>query len=123
MARLPGRRFSYPPTSPAGTTEGAHRMLRPQDTATRERKTLNGLWNFALDPAGVGRSAGWFAAALPDARAMAVPASYNDILVGAQGRGHVGDAWYQTTVRVPRGWDEQRVVLRLDSATHAGEVW
>ena len=30
-------------------------MLRPQDTGTRERKSLNGLWQFALDPDGVGR--------------------------------------------------------------------
>ena len=27
-------------------------MLRPQDTSTRERKNLNGLWQFALDPEG-----------------------------------------------------------------------
>ena len=27
-------------------------MLRPQDSATRERKNLNGLWQFALDPMG-----------------------------------------------------------------------
>ena len=31
-------------------------MLRPQDTSTRERKNLNGLWQFALDPDGQGRS-------------------------------------------------------------------
>ena len=27
-------------------------MLRPRDTATRERRSLNGLWRFALDPPG-----------------------------------------------------------------------
>jgi beta-glucuronidase len=32
-------------------------MLRPQDTSTRERKCLNGLWQFRLDPDGEGRSA------------------------------------------------------------------
>ena len=31
-------------------------MLRPQDTTTRERKRLDGLWRFALDPAGEGRA-------------------------------------------------------------------
>jgi beta-glucuronidase len=35
----------------------------------------------------------------------------------------VGDAWYQTTVRVPRGWTGQRVVLRFDAATHRAVVW
>ena len=33
------------------------RMLRPHDTATRERKRLDGLWRFALDPDGAGRPA------------------------------------------------------------------
>ena len=32
-------------------------MLRPQDTATRERKNLNGLWRFALDPDSEGTAA------------------------------------------------------------------
>ena len=31
-------------------------MLRPQDTATRETKRLDGRWAFALDPDGVGRA-------------------------------------------------------------------
>lgn len=98
-------------------------MLRPQDTASRERKTLNGLWDFRLDATGAGRRDGWHRAPLTAAQAMPVPASYNDVLVGTTGRDHVGDAWYQTTVRVPRGWAGQRVALRFDSATHAAVVW
>ena len=54
---------------------------------------------------------------------MPVPASYNDIPADAAVRDHVGDAWYQTTVRVPRGWAGQRVVLRFDAATHRAVVW
>ncbi len=54
---------------------------------------------------------------------MPVPASYNDLLADAAVRDHVGDAWYQTTVRVPRGWAGERVVLRFDSATHRAVVW
>ena len=38
-------------------------------------------------------------------------------------RDHVGEAWYQTTVRVPRGWDGRRVVLYFESATHRATVW
>jgi beta-glucuronidase len=98
-------------------------MLRPQDSPTRERKRLDGLWRFALDPAGAGREAGWERGPLPDAREVAVPASYNDLFADAAARDHVGDAWYQTTVRVPRGWAGQRVVLRFDAATHRAVVW
>ncbi len=98
-------------------------MLRPQDTPTRERKPLGGLWAFRLDAAGDGRREQWFSASLTDAREMAVPASYNDIIPGTESRDHVGDAWYETTALVPRGWTGQRIVLRFDSATHAAVVW
>jgi beta-glucuronidase len=58
-------------------------MLRPQDTSTRERKNLNGLWQFTLDPDGEGRSASWFSQPLAESREMAVPASFNDIAADA----------------------------------------
>src|SRR3954453_21523529 len=96
-------------------------MLRPQETQTRERKALNGLWSFALDPRGEGREAGWWRSPLPQAREMPVPASFNDIGTGL--RDYVGQVWYQTAVRVPRGWDGQRIVLRFESATHRATVW
>ena len=98
-------------------------MLRPQDTATRERKSLNGLWRFALDPQGAGRAEGWYRGPLADAREMPVPASFNDVAADAAVRDYVGDVWYQTTVRVPRGWDGQRIVVHLESATHRATVW
>ena len=98
-------------------------MLRPQDTATRERKRLDGLWRFALDPGAAGRRERWWAGPLAGAREMPVPASYNDIYPDAALRDHVGDAWYQTLVRVPAGWAGQRVVLRFDAATHRAVVW
>jgi beta-glucuronidase len=98
-------------------------MLRPQDTATRERKPLTGLWRFRLDGAGEGRSAEWFRRPLADAREMAVPASFNDIVADPAVREYFGDIWYQTTVRVPRGWDGQCIVLHFESATHRATVW
>ena len=98
-------------------------MLRPQDTTTRERKPLTGLWRFRLDGAGEGRAAEWFKRPLADAREMAVPASFNDIVADPAVREYFGDIWYQTTVRVPRGWDGQRIVLHFESATHRATVW
>ncbi|GAA4286282.1 beta-glucuronidase [Georgenia daeguensis] len=98
-------------------------MLRPQDTATRDRRSLTGLWRFRADAEGVGREERWFAAPLAGARDMPVPASYNDIVPGRDLHDHVGDVWYQTDVRVPRGWADQRVVLRFDAATHRATVW
>jgi beta-glucuronidase len=98
-------------------------MLRPQDNATRERKNLNGLWQFALDPNGHGRTDSWYADPLADAREMAVPASFNDIAADAAVRDYFGDVWYQRMVWVPRGWEGQRIVLHFESATHRATVW
>jgi beta-glucuronidase len=98
-------------------------MLRPKDTATRERKTLDGLWSFALDADGAGRRERWWEGPLTSAREMPVPASYNDIYPEAAVRDHVGDAWYQTRVRVPAGWSGERIILRFDAATHRAVVW
>jgi beta-glucuronidase len=98
-------------------------MLRPQDSNTRERKSLNGLWQFRLDSEGEGRSAEWFDQPLSESRPMAVPASFNDIAADATVRDYFGDVWYQTTVWVPRGWQGRRVVLNFESATHRATVW
>ena len=98
-------------------------MLRPQDTDTRERKSLDGLWDFRLDPDGVGRQDGWWRGPLADARPMAVPASFNDLVTDLETHNFVGDVWYQTQVRVPRGWSGQRIVLHFESATHRATVW
>jgi beta-glucuronidase len=98
-------------------------MLRPQDSATRERKPLHGIWSFALDPDSAGREAGWFHRRLPSARDMAVPASFNDLTAEASVRDYVGDGWYQRTARVPLGWAGERIVPHLESATHRATVW
>src|SRR5215216_2643840 len=98
-------------------------MLSPRQSATRECTSLDGLWRFALDPRGVGRSERWWTSALPGDQEMPVPASFNDIVPAREARDHVGDVWYQRTVRVPRGWDGQRIVLRFGAATHRGTAW
>ena len=98
-------------------------MLRPQDSATRETKRLDGIWGFSADADGLGRAQGWWRAALPNARRMPVPSSFNDVLVDPGLHDHVGDVWYQRPVFIPRGWAGQRVVLRFDAATHRATAW
>ena len=98
-------------------------MLSPRQSATRERTSLDGLWRFALDARAVGRDEGWWMSALPGDAEMAVPASFNDVIPTREARHHVGDVWYQRAVRVPRGWEGQRIVLRFDAATHRATAW
>ena len=101
-------------------------MLKPIQTASRERLCLDGIWRFCLDPKDLGLTERWFGTSLSaraGARDMAVPASYNDLIADAAVRDHVGTVWYQTEVRVPKSWAGERIVLRFDSATHRATVW
>lgn len=98
-------------------------MLRPQDSATRERKSLDGLWRFRLDKDGEGFEDKWFDEPLPDAEWMAVPASFNDLVTDAKERNFHGDIWYQRTARVPKGWTDDQINLYFSSATHFATVW
>ena len=98
-------------------------MLSPRQSSTRERTSLDGLWRFAFDPNGAGRAERWWTGTLTGDREMPVPASFNDVVPTRAAHHHVGDVWYQRTVRVPRGWDGQRIVLRFDAATHRATVW
>jgi beta-glucuronidase len=98
-------------------------VLAPRDTPTRERKSLDGLWRFQLDAEGVGRDEGWPGGLPAGAVEIPVPASYNDVFPDAAVRNHVGEAWYETTVRVPARWAGERIVLRFGSATHRAVVW
>ncbi|MCA4131607.1 beta-glucuronidase [Arthrobacter sp. M4] len=95
-------------------------MLKPLATATRDLASLDGLWLFALDTK-LGPEP--WRAPLDTHLEAAVPASYNDLFADREIHDHVGLVWYQRTVRVPRGWADQRIVLRFDAATHAAAVY
>jgi beta-glucuronidase len=95
-------------------------MLKPRATQTRELLNLDGLWRFALD--GPDHPRPW-AGTLLTRHEAPVPASYNDVFADQSIHDHVGWVWYQRTVRVPRGWAGDRIVLRVDAATHEGVVY
>ena len=95
-------------------------MLKPRSTATRELVRLDGLWPFALDSQ---VSETPWTTTLETSLEAPVPASYNDLFVDTAVRDHVGWVWYQRRVRVPRGWAGERVLVRVDAATHEGRVY
>ncbi|MGS2586256.1 beta-glucuronidase [Streptomyces hebeiensis] len=95
-------------------------MLSPRTSPTRDIVSLDGLWRFALD---THAGATPWASRLASPLEAPVPASYNDLFVDTEIRDHVGIAWYQREVRVPRGWAGERVVLRFGSVTHAAQVY
>ena len=95
-------------------------MLRPIESETREVKTLDGLWRFAVDTPELIKP---WTADLPGDLDCPVPSSYNDLFVEQNLRNHIGKVWYQRTIRIPRRWADQRIFVRVGAATHAGEVY
>jgi beta-glucuronidase len=95
-------------------------MLKPLSTPTRELVNLDGVWRFAIDSRVGDRP---WTGLLDTPLEAAVPASYNDLFVDPEIRDHVGWVYYQREVRVPRGWSDERILLRFDAATHAAKVY
>lgn len=98
-------------------------MLRPINSTTREKISLVGLWDFSLDPSDIGIEERWFEKRLPESVRMAVPSSFNDIFTDKSIRDYVGAFWYQTEVKIPKGWKDTRICLYFESVTHSATVW
>jgi beta-glucuronidase len=99
-------------------------MLHPQDSESREVKSLDGLWQFKPDYADVGMRDRWHTAPLPPPTlTMPVPSSYNDLTQDAALREHVGMVWYERDTFVPLHWMSRRVVLFVGSANHHATVY
>ncbi|WP_178945997.1 beta-glucuronidase [Kocuria sp. TGY1127_2] len=98
-------------------------MLRPQDTSTRQRVSLDGLFDFAVDWHHDSFEKGWAQQFPKQGLKAPVPGSFNDLYADSAIREHVGWVWYSRDVRVPRGFSTGRTLLRFDSATHLGVVF
>ena len=95
-------------------------MLKPVETTTRTHISLDGLWRFAPDNGDLHEP---WKTNLSTSLECPVPASYNDIFISPSLRDHVGKVWYQRTVVIPKGWDTETILLRIDAATHAADVY
>lgn len=98
-------------------------MLSVRQTPSRQVTSLNGVWEFTLDPKNEGGAQEYFRASLPDSRPMPVPASYNEIPTDIDVYDKVGIVWYQRQVLTPRFTDQERLMLRFGAVTHQGRVW
>ncbi|NLZ70675.1 MAG: beta-glucuronidase, partial [Clostridiaceae bacterium] len=95
-------------------------MLYPILSETRTVQPLNGIWKFMVDteekPVDVHKP-------LPTRRTMAVPGSFNDQGVTRDIRMHCGFVWYEREFTVARNLLDQRIMLRIDAATHEADVY
>ncbi len=95
-------------------------MLYPQQNSSRNLLDLSGLWDFQPDPAGIGETQGYFRA-LPAARPIAVPGSWNEQYADLYD--YLNAGWYLRRVHLPAAWKGQRVFLRIGSANYRAAVW
>jgi len=119
-AATPMTAGAQPATAAKPPIQPVRCALPPLQNATRSMLELAGLWDFQLDPGGIGERDGW-ARQLPAPTLIAVPGSWNEQF--QETRDYTGVAWYQTRMSLPRAWREQRIILRVGSAVYHATVW
>jgi beta-glucuronidase len=95
-------------------------MLYPQTNAFRNQVSLNGLWDFDIDPENRGESQGF-----PNApelnRTIAVPGSWNEQFSDLHD--YLQAAWYRRQVFVDRLDESKRAFLRIGAACNHCQAW
>ena len=105
--------------------------------------SLDGEWDFSLDPNDEGLKEGWFSpehwqAQQSRLRKISVPGAWEAQGVGEPGLSHstarefariplgheyVGIAWYKKTFSVPAGWKDKRAWLKIGGVNSKGWFW
>ena len=100
-----------------------HGLLYPIESETRQIRSLDGLWQFRLDDAGVGEVERWFAMShLPSpTMPMPVPSSYNDVTQNVSIYRYTGMVWYEKDFYIHK--IAPRWVLRFQAARYETHVW
>ena len=100
-------------------------ILYPYETASRQLKSLDGLWKFKLDPNSIGHDEEWFNKALTgsDVLDMPVPSSFNDISTDASVRDYLGLVWYDKEFFLTSNWFSETIMLRFGSVHYLADVW
>lgn len=106
-----------------GSSHQPSRLAAAEDEWGSQVIPLDGRWEFALDPEGVGESRGWYR--VPDAgprhwEPIAVPHTWQ---VSASSAGYQGVAWYRTSFDAPARWADKSVRIEFQAVTHSATVW
>src|SRR6266481_3070453 len=87
-----------------------------------EKVSLDGSWQFRLDPDDLGRSENWEkAGGLSEGwSAVTVPHTWQTSPVSA---GYFGIAWYRKEFEVRPSWNEETVRVEFEAVFHSATVW
>ena len=91
------------------------------DSQTKE-VSLNGTWQFRIDPDKVGQANAWYKLAqVSDGwQNVIVPHTWQTAQDSAE---YFGVAWYRRTLEVPQGWSEQTIRIEFEAVFHSASVW
>ena len=105
---------------PAEAAPGHHRP----DLARDDWQGLDGTWQFAFDPDGVGEKEGWQGPAAPAyPLRLRVPFPWESPASGVARPDYRGVAWYRRELRLPRAWQGRRVWLCFGAVDWQAAVW
>jgi beta-glucuronidase len=87
-----------------------------------ERASLNGLWQFRLDPDKVGQNNSWFRPAQTSDgwQSVSVPHTWQ---IAQDSSEYFGTAWYRRTFEVPQEWSGRTVRIEFEAVFHSALVW
>lgn len=86
----------------------------------RPKISLEGLWNFKLDPMDMGEKQGWYDG-LPEPERIYVPASWNG--QNPNWNDYMGVAWYERKFSVPREFEGTIPWLTFEGISYRAKVW
>ena len=92
------------------------------DEAGTRSVSLNGLWQFRLDPGNVGQTNAWYKSnQVSDGwRNVTVPHTWQ---VSQDSADYFGTAWYRRQLEVPNDWTHQTVRIEFEAVFHSAWVW
>lgn len=88
--------------------------------AQRDTLNISTGWQFAMDKKGEGLNASWFTGALPNARRINLPHTWN---IEEENQNHYGWGWYQKKITVPSTWKAKNVLLQFGAINHTAVVY
>ncbi|HMU47338.1 MAG TPA: glycoside hydrolase family 2 TIM barrel-domain containing protein [Chitinophagaceae bacterium] len=88
--------------------------------AQRDTIAVNDGWQFAVDKKSEGNKEKWFEKALPGARTVSLPHTWN---IEEENQNHYGWGWYQKMLLVPANWKNKNVVLQFGAINHTTFIY
>lgn len=93
----------------------------------RDVVSLDGTWQFKVDPENAGEGASWFGAQEAFSDSIQVPGAWDAQGFGAETdklkHNFIGKAWYKRAVPIPAAWEGRRVFVCIGGVHRYAKVW